>query len=216
MTTTPARGRRGPYAKTAERRAGIAKAAYEIVMEHGHPALTTAAVAERAGISERTMLYHFPSRDHLLVAAIEHFDATMLQERMQLPWTFETLEAVIADLAERAQADDRRLQLQVALAAAAQDVNHPAHAYYQRHYEQALDEIGDLIASMQRRGLAHPDRDPRQMARTFIAVWDGLQQQWLIRRDFDLALEIKDAFRQISGQVAMEARQAVEDLLARI
>ncbi|HSO69533.1 MAG TPA: TetR/AcrR family transcriptional regulator [Arachnia sp.] len=214
--TAPTRGPRGPYAKTAERRAHIAEAAYEVVMEVGHPALTTAAVAERAGISERTMLYHFPSRDHLLVAAIEHFEQVMTEGRVHLPWTPGTFDRIITDLAHRAQADDRRLQLQVALAAAAQDPNHPAHEYFSRHYDEALAEMGKLIAAMQQAGEAHPDRDPRQMARMFIAVWDGLQQQWLIRHDFDLAAEILTAFREISGQAAMEARQAVEDLLARI
>ena len=38
-------------------------------------ALTTAAVAQRAGMSERTMLYHLPTRDHLLVAALERVPA---------------------------------------------------------------------------------------------------------------------------------------------
>ncbi|MHA6523600.1 TetR/AcrR family transcriptional regulator [Tessaracoccus sp. G1721] len=215
MTTAP-RGPRGPYAKTAERRAQIAEAAYEIVMEVGHPSLTTAAVAERAGISERTMLYHFPSRDHLLVAAVEHFDRTMTTSRTNLSRTAVGFESVIEELALRAQADDRRLQLQVALAAAAQDPAHPAHEYYRRHYDQALEEMTSVISSMQESGRAHPDRDPLEMARMFVAVWDGLQQQWLIRRDFDLADSILRAFREISGQAAMEARQAVEDLLARI
>ncbi len=214
--TASTRGPRGPYAKTAERRAQIAQAAYEIVMEVGHAALTTAAVAERAGISERTMLYHFPSRDRLLVAAIEHFDDATRRGRAHLEWVPEQFDQIIAELAERAQSDDRRLQLQVALAASAQDPSHPAHEYYRRHYDQALAEMSRLIATMQQMGVAHPDRDPGQMARMFIAVWDGLQQQWLIRRDFDLGAEIRTAFREISGQAAMEARQAVEDLLARI
>ena len=40
---------------------------------------------------------------------------------------------------------------------------------------------------------------PVRMARQFVAVWDGLQQSWLIRRDFDLTAEITEAFREISG-----------------
>lgn len=53
------------------------------------------------------------------------------------------------------------------------------------------------------------------MARQFVAVWDGLQQSWLIRRDFDLTAEITEAFREISGRNAMEASAAVQDLLSR-
>ncbi len=219
MSTTPSK--RGPYAKSAEKRAAIAKAAYDVVMEVGHPQLTTAAVAAKAGMLERTMLYHFPTRDHLLVAAIDYFeghletgDGERGRERpLATPDQFRDL---IDTLAQRSPSEDKRLQLQVALASAAQDPAHPAHAFFQRHYERVMAEMVELMKARQAAGLAHPDRDPVRMARQFIAVWDGLQQNWLIRRDFDLTEEITEAFREISGQNAMEARAAVQDLLNRI
>lgn len=212
--------KRGPYAKSAERRAAIAKAAYEVVMEVGHPQLTTAAVAARAGMLERTMLYHFPTRDHLLVAAIDFFEGFIGSgdgpegvRPLAPPDEFHDL---IDRLAHRSPGEDKRLRLQVALASAAQDPAHPAHAFFQRHYERVMAEMVDLMKARQATGLAHPDRDPVRMARQFVAVWDGLQQSWLIRRDFDLAEEITEAFREISGQNAMEARAAVQDLLNRL
>ena len=217
MTTSPAK--RGPYAKSAEKRAAIAKAAYEVVMEVGHVQLTTAAVAARAGMLERTMLYHFPTRDHLLVAAIEYFegfidgDGQEGERPLAPPSEFRDL---IDQLAQRSPGEDKRLRLQVALASAAQDPTHPAHEFFQRHYERVMAEMIDLMKARQAAGLAHPDRDPVRMARQFVAVWDGLQQSWLIRRDFDLTEEITEAFREISGQNAMEARAAVQDLLSRI
>jgi len=217
MTTSPAK--RGPYAKSAEKRAAIAKAAYEVVMEVGHVQLTTAAVAARAGMLERTMLYHFPTRDHLLVAAIEYFegfidgDGQEGERPLAPPSEFRDL---IDQLAQRSPGEDKRLRLQVALASAAQDPTHPAHEFFQRHYERVMAEMIDLMKARQAAGLAHPDRDPVRMARQFVAVWDGLQQSWLIRRDFDLTEEITEAFREISGQNALEARAAVQDLLSRI
>lgn len=219
MSTTPSK--RGPYAKSAAKRAAIAKAAYDVVMEVGHPQLTTAAVAAKAGMLERTMLYHFPTRDHLLVAAIDYFeghletgDGERGRERpLATPDQFRDL---IDTLAQRSPSEDKRLQLQVALASAAQDPAHPAHAFFQRHYERVMAEMVELMKARQAAGLAHPDRDPVRMARQFVAVWDGLQQSWLIRRDFDLTEEITEAFREISGQNALEARAAVQDLLSRI
>ncbi|MBB1511634.1 TetR/AcrR family transcriptional regulator [Tessaracoccus sp. MC1627] len=217
MSTSPAK--RGPYAKSAEKRAAIAKAAYEVVMEMGHVQLTTAAVAARAGMLERTMLYHFPTRDHLLVAAIEYFegfidgDGQEGERPLAPPSEFRDL---IDQLAQRSPGEDKRLRLQVALASAAQDPTHPAHEFFQRHYERVMAEMIDLMKARQAAGLAHPDRDPVRMARQFVAVWDGLQQSWLIRRDFDLTEEITEAFREISGQNALEARAAVQDLLSRI
>jgi len=215
MSTSPAK--RGPYAKSAEKRAAIAKAAYEVVMEVGHPQLTTAAVAARAGLLERTMLYHFPTRDHLLVAAIEYFEGFFAGEGGERPLAPPSeFRDLIDELAHRSPGEDKRLRLQVALASAAQDPTHPAHEFFQRHYERVMTEMIDLMKARQAAGLAHPDRDPVRMARQFIAVWDGLQQSWLIRRDFDLTEEITEAFREISGQNAMEARAAVRDLLSRI
>ena len=217
MSTSPAK--RGPYAKSAEKRAAIAKAAYEVVMEMGHVQLTTAAVAARAGMLERTMLYHFPTRDHLLVAAIEYFegfidgDGQEGERPLAPPSEFRDL---IDQLAQRSPGEDKRLRLQVALASAAQDPTHPAHEFFQRHYERVMAEMIDLMKARQAAGLAHPDRDPVRMARQFVAVWDGLQQSWLIRRDFDLTEEITEAFCEISGQNALEARAAVQDLLNRI
>ncbi len=188
-------------------------------MEVGHVQLTTAAVAARAGMLERTMLYHFPTRDHLLVAAIEYFEGFIAGEGpegerpLAPPSEFRDL---IDELAQRSPGEDKRLRLQVALASAAQDPAHPAHEFFQRHYERVMAEMIDLMKARQAAGLAHPDRDPVRMARQFVAVWDGLQQSWLIRRDFDLTEEITEAFREISGQNAMEARAAVQDLLSRI
>ena len=215
MSTSPAK--RGPYAKSAEKRAAIAKAAYEVVMEVGHPQLTTAAVAARAGLLERTMLYHFPTRDHLLVAAIEYFEGFFAGEGGERPLAPPSeFRDLIDELAHRSPGEDKRLRLQVALASAAQDPAHPAHEFFQRHYERVMAEMIDLMKARQAAGLAHPDRDPVRMARQFVAVWDGLQQGWLIRRDFDLTEEITEAFREISGQNALEARAAVQDLLSRI
>lgn len=71
MSTSPAK--RGPYAKSAEKRAAIAKAAYEVVMEVGHPQLTTQAVAARAGLLDgRCSITSRPATTS--VAAIEYFE----------------------------------------------------------------------------------------------------------------------------------------------
>ncbi|PHP53540.1 TetR/AcrR family transcriptional regulator [Actinomyces ruminis] len=129
MTRTPRP--RGPYAKTAAKREAIARAAYEVVQEVGHEHLTTAAVAQRAGMAERTMLYHFPSRDHLLVAALDHFDEVVqgpgalasFREREPAEGhqpSAQEAEATIARLVHTTASDDARLRLYAYLAGQAQ------------------------------------------------------------------------------------------------
>ena len=51
-------------------RARLAKAAFEVIAERGHAALRTAAVSERAGVSQGALLHHFPNKDAVTTAAI--------------------------------------------------------------------------------------------------------------------------------------------------
>ena len=66
--------KRGPYARTLVRRRHIAAVVLQLVDEIGPESLTTNQVAERSKTPETTLLYHFPSRDDLLVAALELAD----------------------------------------------------------------------------------------------------------------------------------------------
>lgn len=58
--------------KSRRTRARILDEAVRVIAELGYAATTNAAVAEAAGITRGAMLYHFPTRETLLEAAIEH------------------------------------------------------------------------------------------------------------------------------------------------
>ena len=73
MSAAPAR-RRGTYQRSRERREQITLAVLEIVDELGHDGVTTALVATRSDTPEATVLYHFPTKEHLLVGALERTD----------------------------------------------------------------------------------------------------------------------------------------------
>lgn len=53
-------------------RARLAKAAFEVIAERGHSAFRTAAVAERAGVSQGAQAHHFATKDALTLAAIDY------------------------------------------------------------------------------------------------------------------------------------------------
>lgn len=55
-----------------ETRARLLEAAVACLVERGYANLTTAEVAQRAGVSKGAQLYHFPKKDDLVVAALEH------------------------------------------------------------------------------------------------------------------------------------------------
>ncbi len=212
---------RGPYAKTAERRAAVARAALDVVIEKGHGALTTAEVARRAGMSERAMLYHFPTRDHILAAALElSHDETRAALRSRKDPGADAPDVdlgcvpieLVASTADRL----RVVRLFAHLAGQAADPDHPAHDVLRRHNHEAVTAFAALVRRRQQAGLAHPDIDPGTVARQLLAVWHGLQAQWLVEPDFDLGDAVAQAFRRLTGQPTMEARQLLDEVIARI
>lgn len=65
--------------KSRRTRARILDEAVRVIAETGYAATTNAAVAEAAGITRGAMLYHFPTRESLLEAAIEHIQGQRAQ-----------------------------------------------------------------------------------------------------------------------------------------
>lgn len=208
---------RGPYAKTAEKRAAIADAALAVVLEGGHRSLTTAAVAARADISERTMLYHFPTRDHLLVAALERSDEV---GGSVSPAADDALEEGLQDIPRLALGKvgghTAVIQLYNALSSDADNPEHTAHQYFREHYAQTLRTFSQLVAREQNAGNAHPDLDPDRVGRQLQAVWAGLQALWSVDPSFDLAADLEDAFRRLTGQRELRARTELGELAGRL
>jgi AcrR family transcriptional regulator len=64
--------RRSNAVRSEDMRARLAQAAYEVIAERGHSGFRTAAVAAHAGVSQGALLHHFPNKDALTLAAIEH------------------------------------------------------------------------------------------------------------------------------------------------
>lgn len=203
----------------------MARAALEVVLEKGHRALTTAEVASKAGMSETAMLYHFPSRDHILVAAMELADqqnlaAFLAEEDNRTQSADGALFAGersddwdAARLARLANQEQATACLYLALLAEAPNPEHPAHEYVKDRTERALLEFTASIKRRQSAGKAHPDIDPRGVARQMMAAWSGLRAQWLVDPSFDLAYEVAEAYRALTWYPVMEARKKIAKLM---
>ncbi|BCY11702.1 TetR/AcrR family transcriptional regulator [Actinoplanes sp. L3-i22] len=211
MSTAPSR-KRGPYQRSRERREQIVLAVVDLVDELGHDGVTTALVAARSGSSEPTVLYHYPTKDHLLVAALERMDD--LEAQIQV----DTEEGAMLDLDKlRANADatqvtsEHRLRLFVVLKGQAATPGHPAGEYFTRRTEMAMLIFARLIAGRQRAGLAHPGLDPRETARQVIALWEGLTFMRLTDPTFDVGQSLIDGIRRLTGENWMRALAVLND-----
>lgn len=72
MTNTAAPQRRTQAERTARTRKLLLDATLGALVELGYAGTTTTVVSERAGVSRGAQLHHFPNRDSLVTAAIEH------------------------------------------------------------------------------------------------------------------------------------------------
>ncbi|MGI5165922.1 TetR/AcrR family transcriptional regulator [Spirillospora sp. CA-253888] len=69
---TPTRPRRTQEERTAATRRALLDATVECLVEHGYHGTTTTRVVERAGVSRGAQVHHFPTKNDLVLAAVEH------------------------------------------------------------------------------------------------------------------------------------------------
>lgn len=204
--------KRGPYQRSRERREQIVAAVAELVEELGHDGVTTALVAARSGSSEPTVLYHYPTKDHLLVAALERMDD------LEAELTVDTSPDAMLDLDDlRAIADatqvtsEKRLRLFILLKGQSATPGHPAGEYFARRTERSVAIFARLIAGRQRAGLAHPGLDPRETARQVVALWEGLTFMRLTDPAFDVGQLLVDGVRRLTCENWMRALTVLTD-----
>lgn len=78
MTVTAAREPQQDRSRAT--RARLLEAAITCLAELGYPASTVAVVAEKAGVSRGAAQHHFPTRDALFTAALEHVTQVRAEE----------------------------------------------------------------------------------------------------------------------------------------
>lgn len=180
-------GGRGPYAKTAATRQRILEACIEAFAESGFYGTTMKDIASRAGISYTGLLHHFPKKEDLLQAVLDHRaerDHEFLSSIGALDWesdplgVFRGMLAVIRDNARR----PGLLELHTVVSGEAASPEHPAHGHYIEHYRNLRTFYRESYKSLARRSLLAPDSSPEALATQTIALINGLQAQWLFDR----------------------------------
>ncbi|AUS30073.1 TetR/AcrR family transcriptional regulator [Rhodococcus qingshengii] len=79
-TTSDAKVSRTQAERTAAMRGRLLDAAVESLVELGYARTSTQEIARRAGVSRGTQLHHFPTKESLVVAAVEYLVDKRLEE----------------------------------------------------------------------------------------------------------------------------------------
>jgi hypothetical protein len=86
------------------------------------------------------------------------------------------------------------------LAAEATNTEHPAHEFFQEHFAAAREVFARLIRRGQKAGEFRHDLPASELAALLLALFEGLQIQWLTDPSFDLAKSFESALRVLQPQ----------------
>lgn len=168
-------------------REGALRAAIELIAQQGYAATSMAQVAAAAGISPSGLAHHFSSKQALLGAVLDHRDRmdTLPEPTPQdPPWN--RYDAMV-DLARQNMRRTQLVQLYASMTGEAVTVDHPAHGWLQSHYDLVIETLRDGLVRDQGTGHVREDAPVERIARSFVALMDGLQLQWLLNPGFDMA-----------------------------
>lgn len=175
------------------RREKILDEAIRIIGQRGYHGFSIQELAQRCQLTNAGLLYHFGSKDQLLIALLQdrdrrdavavtsvvglagHHDA---HGSIALDTVLELLRAIV----QRNSEQPELVRLYTVLGAEALNEGHPARDYFTNREAATLEVFTRMIA-------AHVEQ-PQSTARQLLALMGGLEAQWLrAGQTFDLVAE---------------------------
>lgn len=180
--------RRGPYAKTVERRNQILDAALEVFKNRGYRAGSMREVARVSGMSLSSLMHHFNTKEDLLMALLERRDADSPGQRTGT-------HDLIADVISQArwnQTIPELIALYTVLSAESLTEGHPGRAYFTERFTTVRRGFQEEFEKLREAGRLRPGVDPQLAAGAITALWDGIQLQWLLQpNEIDVVVHLQ-------------------------
>lgn len=183
---------RGPYAKSARIQAEVIEKAIEAFAERGFTGTSMREIAIAVGMTQQGLSHHFPSKESLLEAVLQHRDEESVGHyRAKNLGVMDTLRAVVADNVHR----PGLVQLSTMLSAEAISPKHPAHQFFAEHFAAAREVFAMLITRGQQSGEVRDDLPADELATLVVSIYEGLELQWLISSEIDMVAAFETAIR---------------------
>ena len=203
------RGPGRPRAGSEDKRARILNEAVVLFGEHGYAGTSLADIANAADISKAGLLHHFSSKDELFAKVLERrdredalsilvespaVDGDAVEVPVDTVGNLDTLDVAGAsdldgnpwalleryvELLERNVAHRDLTAIYTATAVSVLDAEHPAHRWMANHLNSAVERFESSFEAGKTAGLVDPKMPSRLVARSLVALIDGLQLQWL-------------------------------------
>lgn len=158
----------------------ILDTAMDLFKSSGFRATSVRDIAARSGITHPGLLYHFPTKEALLMAVLQRRDDVEGE-----PVDFHGLDgrALLGHLVAGAakNATERGIvELFANLSVEAAAPDHPAHEYFVGRYTSLRATLVEGLEELASAHALRPDVLPAIAAAHLIALMDGLQIQWLL------------------------------------
>jgi AcrR family transcriptional regulator len=164
------------------------EAAFEVFAAKGYNGGSLQNVADRVGLSQTSLLHYFPTKRDLLLAVLSRRDEIGrpdLGDDLDFP----------EGLVEQARINEGRpglLELYTVLCGESVTEDHPARVYFTRRFLRLRDDYAQDLRRLAASGRLRRGVDPERAATSIIALWDGLQTQWLLTKDVDIVGCLRD------------------------
>ena len=180
-STTPSTPRRrGAYAKSHARRQAILDAATAVFGAHGYRAGSLKDIAEVVGVNPSTLLHHFPTKEQLLHAVLDEHDRESDRLAALDAANPRDFPDSLVRIARNNEATPGFIGLYTLLAAESATPGHPGSAYFVARQRGIRAEFAEAFSALHRAGLLAPGVTVEYAAVSTLAIWDGVQLQWLI------------------------------------
>jgi AcrR family transcriptional regulator len=207
-------GRRGSYAKGVAKREEILTAALEVIAREGYRGASVKELAAAVGLSQAGLLHYFDSKEELFTEILRKRDELDLAHFGTLDATSVDIDEVRAGYLHVVRHNSEVpgvVELFSRLSVEAVDPQHPAHRFFVERGATLRTIFGDVVRRSQAAGRLTEAIDADTLARIVQAVADGLQLQWMLEPDVDMAGTVDALFRALTGEPAGESPREEDD-----
>jgi transcriptional regulator, TetR family len=162
----------------------------EVFAEQGFNNLSLRQIAEAVGVSHTLLRHHFGTKDALLQAVLTRREETEAHRRAALVIEHGLLDA-LPRIMEHNAASPGLIQLDALMRAEAVNPDHPAHRHVTNAARRFHMQLHSDLAAEQIAGRLRPGLDLDLTATQLAALIEGVQSEWLLNRNIDMAATIR-------------------------
>jgi AcrR family transcriptional regulator len=187
------------YAKGLAKREEILTTALDVIARTGYRGTSVKELANAVGLSQAGLLHYFASKEELFAEILAKRDAVnedAVGERGE-----PALDGLVSIVRHNADVPGL-VQLYAQFSIEASDPGHPSHEVFVERYARVREMLAADIAARQEAGTLPSSLEATTVASLLIAAADGLQTQWLLDPEVDMAAHLSSLVSLLSSAPA--------------